>query len=1174
MRQSYQYFYIFISCLFLMACGSGNELSDGSGGGGTDPNPSAVVLSIALVDDSGNTISNVDGQSPGNIVVSATLNDEPVQGKKVNLQLTDEIGELLITSALTDSSGVATVKLYAGQTAGAGTVTATADDVSTSLDFSTSNPDSVVVSPLKLTLSLQDKTTGAVVTNVDGKEAVSLTATFLDNDQPVTGTKVSFSLLDNVGSLTVTTALTDSNGVAQVDLFAGLNAGAGTVSATINETTATLDFSVSNPVVVSPTQLTLALVNKTSGATVTNVDGAEAVNLTATYLEDGVAVAGAKMTFALLDNVGLLTVTTALTDSSGVATVDLFAGPNAGAGTVIATVGEASSSLDFSVSNPVVVSPSQIDIVLLDDVNNVVTNVDGSNPVNVRATYSVNGEVVPTKKVTFALADNVGQILVFNALTNTQGIASIKLFAGDVSGAGTIFASVGSTSASLDFSVTNPVAISPIDLKLGLIDQDGNATLNVSSANPATLQATLTQSGEPSAGVKVIFSLADEIGELKTTTALTNSDGIASVVLFAGANQGAGTATAVINNLSSALDFSVSVSAVNVTMDAIALTPSSISANGTATVAATINETGIDGVITPLAQSVDVQFTSICAQQGKAELDTDVATINGVAISTYKDNGCGDTDTIFVTTTIGQTLLSQSADLTVAAAGLSSIQFKSATPTTIALRGTGGAGRSETSRVTFTVRDEIGNPVADALVDFELTTSVGGITMLPSAPSQAKTDSNGDVDVVVQAGNVATPVRVIAKLNAQPIISTISGELSISTGVADYNSLSLSASELNPEAWTIDGVEVDVTARLADHFNNPVPDGTTINFTTEYGAIDPTCSTENGVCSVKWKSQSPKRPSPDYRDPLAITRILGSATCYDSSGTATGLSLAGLPCFYNNTKSNDNAYSNRFGGLGQVYGNRVTIFAHVIGEESFADSNGNGRFDDGEAFTDLTEAFRDDNEDSLFGGRLADGSVITGASDASPDRSSPTTGACYNSPSNECFEPGGDNEEFIDFNINQQFDKENGIYNGVLCSDEDNDSGLCSKELVTISKNITILQAGTGANIGMIEAGLDRKVPGNYFNTVDISTSSKTVIAYVSDLHNGLLPVGTTIEFTAGNGEIVGPNSCIVANSSAFAIAGCSATVKADDESDSGILVVAVTVPSGAVSTASVSLID
>ena len=45
---------------------------------------------------------------------------------------------------------------------------------------------------------------------------------------------------------------------------------------------------------------------------------------------------------------------------------------------------------------------------------------------------------------------------------------------------------------------------------------------------------------------------------------------------------------------------------------------------------------------------------------------------------------------------------------------------------------------------------------------------------------------------------------------------------------------------------------------------------------------------------------------------------------------------------------------------------RTTVLATAIGEESFTDTNGNGFYDSGEAFKDLGEPYRDDNENGVY----------------------------------------------------------------------------------------------------------------------------------------------------------------------------------------------------------------
>jgi len=242
-----------------------------------------------------------------------------------------------------------------------------------------------------------------------------------------------------------------------------------------------------------------------------------------------------------------------------------------------------------------------------------------------------------------------------------------------------------------------------------------------------------------------------------------------------------------------------------------------------------------------------------------------------------------------------------------------SIQFISAEPNSITLQGTGGAGLSETSNVQFRVKDPEGITLEGQIVNFSLSTSVGGITFNPATTTS---DVNGLVNTVVQSGSIPTPVRVIADIPGSNI-TTQSDLLAITSGIPDQNSTTLGANVLNPEGYDINGTEVVVTMRLGDAFNNPVPAGTSVSFTAEGGSIDGNCTTDaSGVCSVTWRSQNPRPIDGD------------GAGIDDREGM-------------------------------------VTVLATALGQESFTDNNGNGLFDAGDNFDDIGEAYRDDNNNNV-----------------------------------------------------------------------------------------------------------------------------------------------------------------------------------------------------------------
>jgi len=338
------------------------------------------------------------------------------------------------------------------------------------------------------------------------------------------------------------------------------------------------------------------------------------------------------------------------------------------------------------------------------------------------------------------------------------------------------------------------------------------------------------------------------------------------------------------------------------TLSPITLGLSTISYGGSTGVTVTVKDSSGAAYT---ANPVNVTFTSTQTSLGKAAITSSVKTdSNGAATATYQASTATGTDTI--TAYYGGSTVT--ATITITPLAANSISFVSATPASIGLKGMGGVGITETSTVTFKVYDTAGQPKTNQVVDFALNTTLGGLSLLSSFGS---TDASGTVTTVVQSGIIATSVRVTATLRGiTPAIVTQSDQLVVSTGVPAQDGFSISIVTLNPEAYNIDGVTDKVTARLSDHFHNPVPDGTAVYFTTSGGSIQPSCVTSGGACTVTWTSQDP-RPQ-------------GSAAPLQNKG-------------------------------------RVRILAYAVGEEAFLDANGNGVADAGE-FTDTSEAFRDDNE--------------------------------------------------------------------------------------------------------------------------------------------------------------------------------------------------------------------
>lgn len=359
---------------------------------------------------------------------------------------------------------------------------------------------------------------------------------------------------------------------------------------------------------------------------------------------------------------------------------------------------------------------------------------------------------------------------------------------------------------------------------------------------------------------------------------------------------------------------------------------------------------------------MEVTFNSRCVAAGEATLSVGETQTNkastdlGQAIIVYTAKGCVGNDEVTATAVFDGVAKVARTTIVVAQDTVQSIRFVDALPNKIYLKDSGGP---QTSTVRFLVLGNAGAPIKNIPLQFTLSTQVGGITLTQSS---ATTDNTGHASTVVQAGTVPTSVEVIATETGSGV-STRSNKLSIGTGMPDQNSMSISASRFNPPGWEYDGEDVDITIRLADMFNNPPPDGTSVQFVTEGGVIDPNCTTENGVCTVKWKSQAP-RPTNGRVTILATT--LGNESFKDVDGD--GLYTKGVDIF--------NSYND--GGNCNPNVPRSTAESNNMVEdepcddlgEAYLDQNENGVRDNTEEYVDINTNKKYDTENGIYNGVL------------------------------------------------------------------------------------------------------------------------------------------------------------------------------------------------------------
>ena len=533
-----------------------------------------------------------------------------------------------------------------------------------------------------------------------------------------------------------------------------------------------------------------------------------------------------------------------------------------------------------------------------------------------------DGKGVPGIVVTFSTSDQSVALPNFGtATTDATGLATLALPASSKSGSFTISADAPVNGAHTRTATNYAVTTKSLTLKLALTDALGVEVKQIPQYSAATLQALVTDNdGTGAPGIQVTFDTSDPTVALpRFGTTKTNASGLATMELPASSKSGSFTvsANASFNDAALVGTAGYAVTFQTLTLSALTITPSSLSAGGNASVGVAVSSGG-----QPYLPSTPVTFTSPCITAGKAVMGPAVLTKSGVAIGSYTDKGCSTADNITASVNFGDIQTTRSGTINVLPATAGSIKFISADTTNISLKGTGGVARQEYSTLTFEVRDIAGNTVTGALVDLSFANgaSVGGLTLTPSV---ATTDANGRVTTTVSAGAIPTSVRVVATANG---ITTLSNVLVISTGTPDQNHFSLSASNGNCEGRDFNQFCSIYTVTMGDHFGNPVPDGTAVNFTTNGGVIDASCLTGSVPTTPAGQSTNSK---------------LGSG-----SGTCSVQLVAANP---------------------RPPNGRVIVLAYALGEENFTDLNGNNVFDDGEPFTDKSpDIYRDDNENGAW----------------------------------------------------------------------------------------------------------------------------------------------------------------------------------------------------------------
>jgi hypothetical protein len=869
--------------------------------------PGSVVQPTLSVDLSS---TGLTANSP--ITAKATLKDSagaPLANQIVQFTTVSSLGVFSAPSALTDSTGVASVTLRpaSNTTIGADRAVATASLVISGVTTSLTNSAAFQVTPVVVAQPTLTVTLSS--TTITSASPANVTAVLKDsNGIGVAGQIVQFSTFAGLGVFSAQSALTDGSGVATVTLRpqSGLTSGADRVTASsVVSSTALSASAVFQLAAGSVPQPTISVA--VSSTTVTN---ASSTTVTATVKDaSNNALSGQVVQFSTSSGLGALSAPSGLTDLTGTTSVTLrpATSTTVGADRVVASTSVTSIALSdskaFEVKSASASTPSLA-------VSLSSTNVTVASPGTVVATLTDSlGSGIPNQIVTFTTAGGLGKLGVATALTGADGkttAVQLQPATATTTGADRVVATttVNGTalSANAVFQATSVVVGQPT-LSVSLCSGTPCvATTTVSAGSPATVKAVANDStGAGVAGQVVQFASAGSLGAFSAPSALTDATGSAVVTLRPATNSTAGAdqvvATTTVNStaLTASVGYQLTPTLVSISSFSSDLASgSSLSAYGQANL--TVSLSGVSAT-----SPVTVTLSSTCVAKSKATLTpSSVTTSTGTATFTYRDGGCGSTDTVdSLQVSVSGSTATSSLSLPLTPPSVTSISFSSALPTNIYLK---GSGYTESALITFQVRDSAGNGVPGKDVKLSLVNSAGKATIdsQPDTTVVTKTsDSSGNVTVRVNSGTVPTALRVSAVLGS---ISTVSSSLSVAVGLPSQLNFSLDQAIRNIEGFDNDGTVNTYTVIASDRLGNPVPDGTAVNFVAEGGQI--------------------------------VANQLTAAVLGIAQASARYASASPRPA-----------------------DGRVTILAYALGEESFIDANGDNIFTPAEDFQDLGDLF-------------------------------------------------------------------------------------------------------------------------------------------------------------------------------------------------------------------------
>ena len=486
------------------------------------------------------TATGIAGAATKYVVTPATAS--PVAGSAVTVtaQLADQYGNAVATSgisvtftrtgggslsgtnpATTSVTGAASISLTTGNTAG---VTSTVSASSSSPSRSGTSPTITTVAgpPSKISASAGTGQSATVGTAVATSPAVLVTDA---NNNPVSGTTVTFAVTGGGGSVTPASVTTNASGIAAAGWTLGTTAGTNTLTATASGLSG-------SPVTFTATGTAGPATKYVVTAGTTSPVAGASTTISAQLADqygNAVGTSGITVTWSKSGSGGSLGATSSTTSGSGIATVSFTTGTTAGT-TYTVTASSTSPSVRTGTSPAITTVAGNAARIALnggDAQSATVGTVVATDP-SVLVT-DANNNPVSGLTVTFSVNSGGGSITGASATTDASGIATVASWTlGTTAGANTLRATASGLS---DASVTiTATGVAGAATKYVVT----SSSYTPSGGGAVTITAQLADqygNAVKTSGITVTWSKTGSGGTLSATTSATNSNGIATVTL-------------------------------------------------------------------------------------------------------------------------------------------------------------------------------------------------------------------------------------------------------------------------------------------------------------------------------------------------------------------------------------------------------------------------------------------------------------------------------------------------------------------------------------------------------------------------------------------------------------------------------------------------------------------